>query len=374
MRRIVCSLIAMLAMSAFAAKLPQTIDFDQPVAQLVGSIAALSADATSGLPVKFAGKTNAVCKVTGANVAALHVGTCTVEASQAGNTQWLAAPKVLRSFAITLTPPDGIVWTQLPNVGGISSNYTPVVVMGGNQIRVFTNTANGVDGDMWLHVGSWSSVGSPTMVYNTPAGSDDFIRTLGVARGESGTYYAVLYVGPCYGVGCVSGFNPAFATSPDGYNWTYHGRISPFGSNQSSANNLIVDEGRTDDYRFMFWMDIPSGLFLVHSGDGEAWSSDGVNVWPIAGEVPQFVAAARDSWGIYHLIGADRFDGTSNRALRHLYSCTGLPPWHIIEMASDVGATGAKGTNLVWDGPNNVLHALTTGAHYTLEGRSYPCP
>jgi hypothetical protein len=272
------------------------------------------------------------------------------------------------------TPPkcSAFGWCKVGTVAGVVGNYTPVVQMGGSQIRVYANTNGLVDGDLWLRVGSWSSVGSATKVYTATDPSVAYNRTSGVAQGTGGAYYAVVYAGPCYGSGCVNGFSPQWLTSPDGYAWTTHGAISPFGLNQSSAMNLIVDESRTDAYRFMFWMDLysPTNLVLVHSADGVTWQSDGLNVWPIAGETPQFVTAAKDQYG-YHLIGANTFPAT---ALRHVFSCTGLPPWHVLEMASPVINTSVgKGTNLVVDHPNNLLHALTSGVHWTLPIKPYPC-
>ena len=181
-------------------------------------------------------------------------------------------------------------------------------------------------------------------------------------------YYAVLYVGPCYG--CTNGFSPAFATSPDGYVWTYHGRISPFGINQSSAMNLLVDEARTDAYRFMFWMDVSTNFYLVHSADGISWTSDAQNQWPIAGEQPQFASATKTASG-YHIIAAINFPATAHR---HIFSCTGLPPWRVLEMDADTRWSAQKGTNLSWDAATNTIHALTSGVHYTVQDRVLTCP
>lgn len=267
-------------------------------------------------------------------------------------------------------PPDDVVWTKVGTVQGDVGNYTPVVQLGGNQIRIYANTNGSTDGDLWLRVGSWSSVGSAAKVLDVTDQRDTFIRTSGVARGASGVYYAVLYTGDGYPT--QGGYSPSWATSPDGTTWTWHGPISPFGRNQSSAANLIVDESRADAYRFIFWMDLysPSNLVLVHSADGVTWQSDGLNVWPIAGETPQFVTAARTPYG-YHLIGANTYPAT---ALRHVFSCDGLTGWHVIEMASDViNTSAAKGTNLVYDAATNMLHALTSGTHWTLTARNFGC-
>jgi uncharacterized protein (TIGR03437 family) len=62
---------------------------------------AVSATATSGLPVSFASTTPSVCTVSGGNVTLVSVGSCMVEATQAGNTNWPAAPPVDQSFQVT---------------------------------------------------------------------------------------------------------------------------------------------------------------------------------------------------------------------------------------------------------------------------------
>ena len=61
----------------------------------------LSATASSGLPVSFSSLTTAICTVSGNIVTPVAVGTCTIRASQAGNTTYNPAPNVDQSFAIT---------------------------------------------------------------------------------------------------------------------------------------------------------------------------------------------------------------------------------------------------------------------------------
>lgn len=62
----------------------------------------VSATASSGLPVSFGSATPGTCSVTaGGGVTLIAVGTCTVNADQAGNASYAPAPTVARSFAIT---------------------------------------------------------------------------------------------------------------------------------------------------------------------------------------------------------------------------------------------------------------------------------
>ena len=60
----------------------------------------LSATTTSGLTVGFTSATTGVCTVSGTSVTFIGPGACTINANQAGNGTYAAAPQVQRSFAI----------------------------------------------------------------------------------------------------------------------------------------------------------------------------------------------------------------------------------------------------------------------------------
>jgi sugar lactone lactonase YvrE len=78
----------------------QTVTFNAIPAQTVGSSVALSATATSGLAVSFASTTQSVCTVSGATASMVGPGTCTIQAAQAGNTDYAAAQTVIQSFSV----------------------------------------------------------------------------------------------------------------------------------------------------------------------------------------------------------------------------------------------------------------------------------
>ena len=61
----------------------------------------VSATASSGLAVTFYSATSTICTVSGATVTLVASGTCTIEAFQAGNSQWMAAAPAYRSFQVT---------------------------------------------------------------------------------------------------------------------------------------------------------------------------------------------------------------------------------------------------------------------------------
>jgi hypothetical protein len=64
----------------------------------------LTATATSGLAVSFSSATPAVCSVSGTTASLLTAGTCVLHASQAGNSDYSAAPTVAQSFAVHAVP------------------------------------------------------------------------------------------------------------------------------------------------------------------------------------------------------------------------------------------------------------------------------
>lgn len=89
------------AVAAASVKTGQTITFSGPADQVLGGGAVtLAATASSGLSVAFASGTPATCSVSAGAVSLLAVGTCTVTASQAGDSSFEAATPVSRSFTI----------------------------------------------------------------------------------------------------------------------------------------------------------------------------------------------------------------------------------------------------------------------------------
>ncbi len=80
----------------------QTITFGALSNQAFGTAPfTISATASSGLAVSFASTTPAVCTVSGATVTLVAAGTCTVQATQAGNANYAAATPVNQSFQVT---------------------------------------------------------------------------------------------------------------------------------------------------------------------------------------------------------------------------------------------------------------------------------
>ena len=78
----------------------QTITFASPGPQTVGTPVPLVGTSTSGLTVSFSSSTPSVCTVSGTTLTPLAVGTCTVNANQAGNATYAPAAEVSNSFTV----------------------------------------------------------------------------------------------------------------------------------------------------------------------------------------------------------------------------------------------------------------------------------
>ena len=92
--------------------LAQTITFNPIPNQVQGTAVGLTASASSGLPVSFTSLTPAICAVSGNTATLLAPGTCTIQASQAGNAAYSAATPVSQSF--TVLPAANFTITPIP--------------------------------------------------------------------------------------------------------------------------------------------------------------------------------------------------------------------------------------------------------------------
>jgi len=132
----------------------QTISFANPGAQLFGTAPTLSATATSGEPVSFSSTTTGVCTVTsGGALTFLTAGICSIDADQAGNVSWSAAPTVTQSFAVHAVLPGA------PTLGAVTPADRQVTVA--FAAPDFTGGEMIVDYDYSLDGGlSWQSAGT----------------------------------------------------------------------------------------------------------------------------------------------------------------------------------------------------------------------
>jgi hypothetical protein len=93
----------------------QTITFGAIATQTVGTPLTLSATASSGLAVSFTSTTTSVCTVSGTTATFVASGTCTIDANQAGNSAYAAAPQLQQSFTVN---------NPFPVIAGISPAFT----------------------------------------------------------------------------------------------------------------------------------------------------------------------------------------------------------------------------------------------------------
>jgi len=130
----------------------QTISFANPGSQNYGTSPDLAvlgggASATSGLPVAFTSSTLSVCTITPAGVLTFGTaGTCTINADQAGNGVYLAAPQVSRSFTVTpIAPGAPTIGTAIAGDTQASVAFTAPANTGGTAITGYTVTVTPPD-------------------------------------------------------------------------------------------------------------------------------------------------------------------------------------------------------------------------------------
>jgi coenzyme F420-reducing hydrogenase gamma subunit len=92
----------------------------------------VKATASSGLAVSFASTTSAVCTVAGSTVTLVAVGTCTIQATQSGNSNYAAAAPVNQSFQVTKG-------SQTITFGPLSSQF-----LGTNPFALTATTSSGL--------------------------------------------------------------------------------------------------------------------------------------------------------------------------------------------------------------------------------------
>jgi hypothetical protein len=103
----------------------QTITFNAIPAQSVGSKLTLQASASSGLPVTFSVVPNGNCSISGNVVTFLNVGNCGVNANQAGNSSYTAAPTVGQIIVV-----NNAVQTTGKTAQSITFNAIPAQAVG----------------------------------------------------------------------------------------------------------------------------------------------------------------------------------------------------------------------------------------------------
>ena len=114
---------------------PQTISFGAIATQTVGTPLALSATASSGLAVSFSATPSTVCTVSVSTVMFVGGGSCTITASQSGNSTYSAATPVSQTFTVKSNQSFTLLLTSpsvtIPSGGQGAIDYIDVTPAGG---------------------------------------------------------------------------------------------------------------------------------------------------------------------------------------------------------------------------------------------------
>jgi hypothetical protein len=170
---------------------PQTITFSNPGAQVVGTPLTLSATASSGLAVTFTSATSSVCTVSGDTATFLTAGTCTIDANQAGNATYAAAPQVQQSFAVNLAPSYTLVATTatVSLVQGSTSTDTVTVTPANGFTGSVSLTATGLPTGVTVSFGTNPATGASGITFTASSTATTGTSTVTIS-GTAGTLTA----------------------------------------------------------------------------------------------------------------------------------------------------------------------------------------
>ncbi len=130
------SAVGLAAPASATGSTPQSISFGALTGHVYGDAPfTVSATASSGLAVTFStvGNSSGVCSSGGTNGSTIDIegsGTCTVQADQAGNDTYAAAPSVDQSFSVTaaVTP---LSVSNIPGTGAalVGESFNPELLL-----------------------------------------------------------------------------------------------------------------------------------------------------------------------------------------------------------------------------------------------------
>jgi hypothetical protein len=140
----------------------QSINFTStaPANATVGGSYAPAATATSSLPVTFTidASASSVCSISAGVVSFIATGTCVINANQAGDANYLAAPQVQQSFVVAEAPKDG------PDTTGVFRPTNGALYLKNQNTTGFADVQinYGLGGDYPV-VGDWDGNGTVTI-------------------------------------------------------------------------------------------------------------------------------------------------------------------------------------------------------------------
>ncbi len=230
----------------------QTVYFNNPGTQTVGSQLALSAMTSSGLMVSFTSTTPSICTVSGTTATLVAAGTCTIDASAGGNITYAPATQVAQSF--TVNP-------------AIAPNTT--IYIAGYVVATPTSQSGFVtDAAVWkLASGSTTAtattLASPSSLINSQAngvavsGSDVYVAGTAFNSSYNDEDYAVLWVNG----------TATLLAPPSGMAYSSANAIAVSGSNVYVAGTAWNSNSSSYQYEYaVLWVNGTATLLAPPSG------------------------------------------------------------------------------------------------------------
>jgi hypothetical protein len=128
----------------------------------------------SGNPVVFSidGVSTSVCSISGSTVSYQHVGSCVVDANQAGNADYLAAPQVQQSIAVGKGSQAVNFTSTAPSSAQVGGSYTPTATSTAGLAVAITLDASSSGCSLSSGTVSFTGVGTCKIDANQPGNAD----------------------------------------------------------------------------------------------------------------------------------------------------------------------------------------------------------
>jgi hypothetical protein len=328
----------------------QTITFDNPGTQTAGTSLTLSAKASSGAAVTFTSATPGICTVSGTTATFVTVGSCTIDASQAGNSIYSTASQVAQSFTVNpaIGPNTSVyiagsaisaastasnivnvaeVWQltsgsptatamALSMPGGMTSSQANAIAVSGSDVYVAGSASNGTGqtAAYWANgaVITLSSSGMSYSAANAIAVSGSNVYVAGYEENIAGNGNAVLWVnGTATTLSPPSGmaYSDAAAIAVSGGNVYVAGTAWNTDSDESAAlwvngaaTLLPMPSGLTGDY-YAWGIAVSGGNVFVSGNTDSSADTDTAISWVNSGAATTLPIPAGILYGEYGAVG-----------------------------------------------------------------------